>query len=114
MSCLNGDNNMMLKMYPDNTWQCPHCKTCCVCFETSNAGQLTICSVCADGYHSDCHQPPITDKIKSNTNDWVCYNCQASENIKIVADDDDSFNNKNADINSVAAAAAGKKFYIYT
>lgn len=37
LSCLNGDDNMMLKMYPDNTWQCPHCKTCVVCFETSNA-----------------------------------------------------------------------------
>lgn len=35
-SCLNGDD-MMLKMYPDNTWQCPHCKTCVVCYETSNA-----------------------------------------------------------------------------
>lgn len=35
-SCLNGDD-MMLRMYPDNTWQCPHCKTCVHCYETSDA-----------------------------------------------------------------------------
>ena len=35
-SCLNGDD-MMLRMYPDNTWQCPHCKTCVYCYETSDA-----------------------------------------------------------------------------
>lgn len=36
-SCLNNNDDMMLKMYPDNSWQCPHCKTCVVCFETADA-----------------------------------------------------------------------------
>lgn len=91
-SCLNSGDNMMLKMYPDNTWQCPHCKTCCVCYETSDAGGLIVCSICADGYHSNCHDPPITDKMRGNPNNWVCFNCQASENIKI--DTDQHFDNK--------------------
>ncbi|KAL1498239.1 hypothetical protein ABEB36_009070 [Hypothenemus hampei] len=78
--CLNGDD-MMLKMYPDNTWQCPHCKTCVVCFETSDAGNLIVCSVCADGYHATCHQPRIPDKIK-NAQRWLCVNCQVTDQMK--------------------------------
>ncbi|XP_018579889.1 PHD finger protein 10 isoform X2 [Anoplophora glabripennis] len=80
-SCLNGDD-MMLKMYPDNTWQCPHCKTCVVCYETSDAGYLTVCSVCADGYHASCHQPRIIEKIK-NGQKWLCINCQMPDELKI-------------------------------
>ncbi|KAJ8984992.1 hypothetical protein NQ317_016903 [Molorchus minor] len=80
-SCLNGDD-MMLKMYPDNTWQCPHCKTCVVCYETSDAGYLTVCSVCADGYHASCHQPRITEKIR-NGQKWLCINCQMPDELKI-------------------------------
>lgn len=33
---------MMLRMYPDNTWQCPHCKTCVICFETSDAVSILL------------------------------------------------------------------------
>nr|CAI5834723.1 unnamed protein product [Callosobruchus analis] len=80
-SCLNGDD-MMLKMHPDNTWQCPQCKTCVVCFETSDAGYLTVCSVCADAYHSSCHQPRITEKIR-NGQKWLCCNCQMPDELKI-------------------------------
>ncbi|KAG5884304.1 hypothetical protein JTB14_006312 [Gonioctena quinquepunctata] len=80
-SCLNGDD-MMLKMYPDNTWQCPHCKTCVVCYETSDAGNLTVCSVCADGYHVGCHQPRISEKNR-NGNKWLCINCQMPDELKI-------------------------------
>ncbi|VEN44266.1 unnamed protein product [Callosobruchus maculatus] len=80
-SCLNGDD-MMLKMHPDNTWQCPQCKTCVVCFETSDAGYLTVCSVCADAYHSSCHQPRITEKIR-NGQKWLCCNCMMPDELKI-------------------------------
>ncbi|XP_023011670.1 L(3)mbt interactor in ovarian somatic cells [Leptinotarsa decemlineata] len=80
-SCLNGDD-MMLKLYPDNTWQCPHCKTCVVCYETSDAGNLTVCSVCADGYHVGCHQPRIPEKNR-NGNKWLCINCQMPDELKI-------------------------------
>lgn len=34
-SCLPDDG--MLRLRPDNTWQCPHCKTCVVCIETADA-----------------------------------------------------------------------------
>ncbi|XP_050310473.1 uncharacterized protein LOC126746321 [Anthonomus grandis grandis] len=78
--CLNGDD-MMLRMYPDNTWQCPHCKTCVVCYETSDAGNLIVCSVCADGYHPGCHQPRVTEKIK-NGQRWLCFNCQVTDKMK--------------------------------
>ncbi|KAK4875783.1 hypothetical protein RN001_012205 [Aquatica leii] len=81
VNCLNGDD-MMLKMYPDNTWQCPHCKTCCVCYETSDAGNLTVCSVCADAYHSGCHQPRILEKIRSGGK-WLCINCQMPEQLQV-------------------------------
>ncbi|KAL3269923.1 hypothetical protein HHI36_008980 [Cryptolaemus montrouzieri] len=80
-SCLNGDD-MMLKMYPDNTWQCPHCKTCVICFETADAGSLIVCSVCADAYHAGCHEPHITEKIK-NGNKWLCTNCQMPDELEI-------------------------------
>ncbi|XP_045473865.1 uncharacterized protein LOC123680144 [Harmonia axyridis] len=80
-SCLNGDD-MMLRMYPDNTWQCPHCKTCSICYETANAGALIVCYVCADAYHASCHQPHISDKVK-NGNKWLCFNCQLPEELEI-------------------------------
>lgn len=84
--CLNTEDGM-LRMHPDNTWQCPHCKTCVVCYETmrSDAGALTVCSVCADAYHVHCHKPSITEKSRGVFH-WVCSNCQVetlipSENI---------------------------------
>ncbi|CAG9834986.1 unnamed protein product [Diabrotica balteata] len=95
-SCLNGED-MMLKMYPDNTWQCPHCKTCVVCFETSNSGSLTVCSVCADGYHAGCHQPRIVEKL-SKGQKWSCTNCQMPDELKInqIQSNVNSFSRKSA------------------
>ncbi|EFA10101.2 hypothetical protein TcasGA2_TC012280 [Tribolium castaneum] len=81
-SCLNGDD-MMLRMYPDNTWQCPHCKTCVICFETSDAGYLTVCAVCADAYHAGCHQPRIHEKFIKPPAKWLCINCEMPEELKI-------------------------------
>ncbi|KAI4461363.1 polycomb group protein [Holotrichia oblita] len=80
-SCLNGED-MMLRMYPDNTWQCPHCKTCVICYETSDAGYLAVCSICADAYHMGCHQPKIIDKIKLGSK-WLCINCQMPEQLAV-------------------------------
>ncbi|CAH0556071.1 unnamed protein product [Brassicogethes aeneus] len=90
-SCLNGDD-MMLRMYPDNTWQCPHCKTCVVCVETSDAGYLIVCSVCADAYHGSCHQPAVTEKIK-NGQRWLCINCQKPDEL-IISDIGNPFRRK--------------------
>lgn len=36
LNCLQSGSGI-LKPRPDNTWQCPHCKTCVVCFETNDA-----------------------------------------------------------------------------
>ncbi|XP_022905057.1 sterile alpha motif domain-containing protein 1 isoform X2 [Onthophagus taurus] len=80
-SCLNGDD-MMLRMYPDNTWQCPHCKTCVICYETSEIGYLAVCSICADSYHMSCHQPQLTERIKPGTK-WLCVNCQLTEQLEM-------------------------------
>lgn len=41
MSCLQSGSSL-LKPRPDNTWQCPDCKTCVVCCETNDAVSLTI------------------------------------------------------------------------
>ncbi|KRT84808.1 PHD finger motif containing protein [Oryctes borbonicus] len=80
-SCLNGED-MMLGMCPDNTWQCPHCKTCVTCYETSDAGYLAVCSICADAYHLGCHQPKIIEKIKPGSR-WLCINCQMPEQLVV-------------------------------
>ncbi|XP_044754946.1 uncharacterized protein LOC123313907 isoform X2 [Coccinella septempunctata] len=98
-SCLNGDD-MMLKMHPDNTWQCPHCKTCSICYETANAGALIVCYVCADAYHAGCHQPRIPDKVK-NGSKWLCFNCQLPEELEISKIQSNmSFTCKNSTINN--------------
>lgn len=93
----------MLRLRPDNTWQCPHCKTCVVCIETTDAvniitninisfynkahvyktlflfqGVLTVCNVCADPYHALCHVPPIPESLKA-WNQWECKNCQETK-----------------------------------
>lgn len=36
LSCLQSGSGI-LKPRPDNTWQCPHCKTCVICCETNDA-----------------------------------------------------------------------------
>lgn len=40
-SCLQAGSGI-LKLRPDNTWQCPHCKTCVVCCETNDAVSYTF------------------------------------------------------------------------
>ncbi|XP_028038561.1 histone-lysine N-methyltransferase 2D-like isoform X2 [Bombyx mandarina] len=76
ISCLQSGSNI-LKPRPDNTWQCPHCKTCVICCETNDAGVLTVCSVCSDAYHALCHAPQIPDRLKA-WDQWECNNCLES------------------------------------
>lgn len=76
VSCLNS-GGMMLRISPDNTWQCPHCKTCSVCYETSGSGVLVVCSICADAYHPDCHTPIVPEKSRA-ANKWLCVNCDTN------------------------------------
>lgn len=40
LTCLQSGSGI-LKPRPDNTWQCPHCKTCVVCCETNDAVSLS-------------------------------------------------------------------------
>lgn len=40
LSCLQSGSGI-LKPRPDNTWQCPHCKTCVICCETNDAVSWT-------------------------------------------------------------------------
>ncbi|CAK1553744.1 unnamed protein product [Leptosia nina] len=76
LSCLQSGSGI-LKPRPDNTWQCPHCKTCVVCCETNDAGILTVCSICSDAYHSLCHSPRIPERLKA-WDQWECTNCLES------------------------------------
>ncbi|CAG4937974.1 unnamed protein product [Colias eurytheme] len=73
LSCLQSGSGI-LKPRPDNTWQCPHCKTCVVCCETNDAGILTVCNICSDAYHSLCHSPRIPERLKA-WDQWECCNC---------------------------------------
>lgn len=45
LSCLQSGSGI-LKLHPDSTWQCPHCKTCVVCCETNDAVSLYLSYVC--------------------------------------------------------------------
>ncbi|XP_046960463.1 histone acetyltransferase KAT6B-like [Vanessa cardui] len=76
LSCLQSGSGI-LKPRPDNTWQCPHCKTCVVCCETNDAGILTVCSICSDAYHALCHSPRIPERLKA-WDQWECNNCLES------------------------------------
>ncbi|XP_050343116.1 uncharacterized protein LOC126768815 [Nymphalis io] len=76
LSCLQSGSGI-LKPRPDNTWQCPHCKTCVVCCETNDAGILTVCSICSDAYHTLCHSPRIPERLKA-WDQWECNNCLES------------------------------------
>ncbi|CAG9784996.1 unnamed protein product [Diatraea saccharalis] len=76
LSCLQSGSGI-LKPRPDNTWQCPHCKTCVICCETNDAGILTVCSICSDAYHSLCHSPRIPERLKA-WDQWECNNCLES------------------------------------
>ncbi|KAL4710571.1 hypothetical protein ACJJTC_008973 [Scirpophaga incertulas] len=77
LNCLQSGSGI-LKPRPDNTWQCPHCKTCVVCCETNDAGILTVCTICSDAYHSLCHTPHIPDRLKA-WDQWECNNCLESK-----------------------------------
>ncbi|XP_022816475.1 uncharacterized protein LOC111349557 isoform X2 [Spodoptera litura] len=76
LTCLQSGSGI-LKPRPDNTWQCPHCKTCVVCCETNDAGILTVCSICSDAYHALCHSPRIPERLKA-WDQWECNNCLES------------------------------------
>ncbi|CAH2075373.1 unnamed protein product, partial [Iphiclides podalirius] len=76
LSCLQSGSGI-LKPRPDNTWQCPHCKTCVVCYETNDAGILTVCNICSDAYHALCHTPRIPERLKA-WDQWECNNCLES------------------------------------
>ncbi|XP_063379097.1 histone-lysine N-methyltransferase 2D-like [Cydia fagiglandana] len=76
LNCLHSGSGI-LKPRPDNTWQCPHCKTCVVCCETNDAGILTVCSICSDAYHALCHTPRIPERQKA-WDQWECNNCLES------------------------------------
>lgn len=41
-----------------------------------------MCSICADAYHTRCHQPRIVDKLK-NGSKWLCLHCQMPEQLAI-------------------------------
>ncbi|XP_026751095.1 histone-lysine N-methyltransferase 2D-like [Galleria mellonella] len=79
LSCLQSGSGI-LKPRPDNTWQCPHCKTCVICCETNDAGILTVCSICSDAYHALCHTPRIPERLKA-WDQWECNNCLKSRPI---------------------------------
>ncbi|XP_037978518.2 histone-lysine N-methyltransferase 2C isoform X1 [Plutella xylostella] len=76
LNCLQSGSGI-LKLRPDSTWQCPHCKTCVVCCETNDAGVLTVCTICSDAYHALCHSPRIPERLKA-WDQWECNNCLES------------------------------------
>lgn len=45
-------------------------------------GFLTVCSVCADAYHAECHQPRINEKLR-NGQKWLCSHCSMPDELKM-------------------------------
>lgn len=61
-----------------------YCKTCCVCEGLSDlmdkkSDLMLLCDMCDQGYHMDCHDPPITTKPSGS---WACTACVRSRKSK--------------------------------
>nr|CAD7398527.1 unnamed protein product [Timema cristinae] len=54
-------------------WQCLSCKTCSVCFDTSESEGMVICSGCDEGFHFSCHSPRLSERVKNSK--WFCHKC---------------------------------------
>ncbi|XP_069674502.1 PHD finger protein 10 isoform X2 [Periplaneta americana] len=54
-------------------WQCVQCKTCVVCIETIEKGPMAVCCGCSESYHLSCHDPKISEGIRSS--EFVCSRC---------------------------------------
>lgn len=67
---------LLYEKYPDSVnWQCPDCKTCHICDETSSSNDLLTCYICFNGYHLNCHDPVISTKP---TGPWLCSTCDTT------------------------------------
>ncbi|XP_003426986.1 histone-lysine N-methyltransferase 2D [Nasonia vitripennis] len=72
-SCIYTPEEIMNKTH--TSWQCERCKTCVVCYETSEAGPLVACYSCDDAFHYTCHTPRIpVSKAK-----WNCHECSQKQ-----------------------------------
>lgn len=54
-----------------------YCKTCCACegltdLTDKKSDLMLLCDMCDQGYHMECHDPPITSKPSGS---WACTPC---------------------------------------
>ena len=54
-----------------------YCKTCCACegltdLTDKKSDLMLLCDMCDQGYHMECHDPPITSKPSGS---WACTAC---------------------------------------
>lgn len=76
-SCIYSPEELLQKI--GYGWQCKRCKTCVICCETSESGNLVSCINCNDAYHNSCHVPKIPSKSSTK---WKCGHCSDKFNDK--------------------------------
>ncbi|KAF7995161.1 hypothetical protein HCN44_004633 [Aphidius gifuensis] len=74
-SCIYSPEELLLKT--GYSWQCARCKTCVVCSETTECGNMVSCMNCNDAYHHSCHIPKIPSKSSTK---WKCCHCSDKYN----------------------------------
>ncbi|XP_058800720.1 uncharacterized protein LOC131669681 [Phymastichus coffea] len=86
-SCIYTPEEMIIKV--NTSWQCERCKTCVVCYETSDVGPLVTCYNCDDAYHISCHTP----RIPISKSKWYCSPCNQKHHFKSSSHNSSSNNN---------------------
>lgn len=53
-------------------WECPECKMCRECKETTDEDKIIMCEMCDRAVHIHCLEPPL-EKVPSKK--WFCSDC---------------------------------------
>uniref|UniRef100_A0A0K2V691 Atherinlike [Aplysia californica] n=1 Tax=Lepeophtheirus salmonis TaxID=72036 RepID=A0A0K2V691_LEPSM len=72
-SCLEYTDVLSKKILEAPTWQCINCKVCAICESNKEDIVLIFCDGCDLGYHRDCTNPKIPNKVSGS---WECSHCR--------------------------------------
>ncbi|XP_068158823.1 uncharacterized protein Lint-O [Drosophila tropicalis] len=69
---LNFENLSMAR----KKYKCEKCRYCSFCSNKSKE-LIILCSSCVDGYHFECHNPPLNASILDD-HEWKCHKCDTN------------------------------------
>ncbi|GBM26374.1 Histone-lysine N-methyltransferase 2C, partial [Araneus ventricosus] len=52
------------------------------CHESGDLSQLLLCTTCANYYHGNCLEPPITPSPDVRAG-WQCFDCKVCQNCRL-------------------------------